>query len=117
MGNEIRNAMITDTKLGEEHGCLTAQVFVEGDGWGCAFGGYSLDHWDRKPGSYSSADGYGAIVELMKTLDVDRWEDLKGKCVRVHFEGNQIVEIGHLLKKQWFSFKEYFRAVAEAHNG
>ena len=53
----------------------------------------------------------------MKTLDVDRWEDLKGKCVRVHFEDNQIVEIGHLLKKQWFSFKEYFRAVAEAHNG
>ena len=58
MGNEICNAMITDTKLGEEHGCLTAQVFVEGDGWGCAFGGYSLDHWDRKPGSYSSADGW-----------------------------------------------------------
>ena len=65
---EILNAKITSTKLGEEHGCLTAELFVEGDGWACAFGGYCLDHWFAEVGEHSSSDGYGAIIVLMKTL-------------------------------------------------
>lgn len=31
---EILNGKITSTKLGEEHGCLTADLLVEGAGWG-----------------------------------------------------------------------------------
>lgn len=34
MSKEILNGQITSTKLGEEHGCLTAEIFLEGDGWG-----------------------------------------------------------------------------------
>lgn len=41
---EILNAKITSTKLGEKYGCLTADLFVEGEGWACAFGGYCLDY-------------------------------------------------------------------------
>lgn len=41
---EILNAKITSTKLGEEHGCLTAMLYLNGEGWGCGFGGYCLDH-------------------------------------------------------------------------
>ena len=42
---EILNGKIISTKLGEEHSCLTADLLVEGDGCGCTFGGYCLDHW------------------------------------------------------------------------
>lgn len=42
MTTEILNAKITNTKLGEDHGCLTANLFLEGDGWGCTFGGLLL---------------------------------------------------------------------------
>ena len=112
---EILNAKITSTKLGEEHGCLTADLFVEGEGWACAFGGYCLDHWFEEVGEYSSSDGYGAIIELMKTLEVESWEELKGKYVRVEIEkwGGKIIKIGHLMKDKWFSFKDYFEQVKE----
>ena len=117
--NKIENAKITSTRLGEERGCLTADIFVEGDGWGCAFGGYCLDHWCTNVGEHHSSDGYGAIIELMKTLEVDSWEALTGTYVRVESGdwGNGILRIGHLMKDKWFSFKEYFEQVKEISNG
>ena len=113
MAVKIENAKITDTKLGEDHGCLTTNIFLEGDGWGCFFGGYCLDHWCAKAGEHHSLDGYGAIIELMKTLEVESWEELKGQYVRVESEdwGGRIIRVGHLLKNQWFSFDEYFAKV------
>ena len=110
MRNETLNAKITETKLGEDHGCLTAYIYIEGGG----IGGYCLDHWCSEVGHYGSFDGYGDIIELMKTLEVDKWEDLKGKYVRVHVdEHNKIDRIGHLMKDKWFSFKEYVEKVKE----
>lgn len=110
---EILNAKITSTKLGEEHGCLTADLLVEGESWGCTFGGYCLDHWFAETGEHHSSDGYGAIIELMKTLEVESWEELKNKYVRVEIEGlgGKILRIGHLMKDKWFSFKDYFDEV------
>nr|DAH39584.1 MAG TPA: hypothetical protein [Caudoviricetes sp.] len=113
---EILNAQIVSTKLGEDHGCLTANLSIKGAGWGCTFGGYCLDHWCAKVGEYHSSDGYGAIVELMKTLGVESWEELKGKYVRVEIEtyaSGKILKIGHFMKNQWFSFKEYFEQVKD----
>lgn len=110
---EILNAKITSTKLGEEHGCLTADLLVEGESWCCTFGGYCLDHWFAETGEHHSSDGYGAIIELMKTLEVESWEELKNKYVRVEIEGwgGKILRIGHLMKDKWFSFKDYFDEV------
>ena len=110
---EIINGKITSTKLGEEHGCLTASLMIEGNGWCCGFGGYCLDHWFADVGEHRSSDGYGAIIELMKVLGVDSWEELNGKYVRVEIEGwgGKILRIGHLMKDKWFSFKDYFDTV------
>lgn len=109
---EILNAKITGTRLGEEHGCLTADLTIEGEGWGCSFGGYCLEHWCCRPGEYNSRHGLGAIIELMKTLEVDNWELLNGQYVRVEIEGwgGRILRIGHLMKNKWFSFKDYFES-------
>lgn len=113
--NEILNAKITSTKLGEDHGCLTAYVIMEGNGWGCGYGGYVLDRWCAEPGRYESCDGYGAIIELMKTVGVESWEELKGKCIRAKFDSpfGKVVAIGNLFKDQWFSFKEYFDKISK----
>lgn len=110
MVKEIRNAQITSTRLGEDHGCLTADIIIEGGALGCRYGGYCLDHWFSNVGEYTSRDGYGAIIELMKTLEVESWEELKGKYVRVEIEGwgGNVVRVGHLINDNWFSFKEYF---------
>lgn len=109
---EIVNAKIAGTKLGEDHGCLTVMLTLEGDCWGCGYGGYCLDHWFADPGCHHSSDGYGAIIELMKTLEVDSWEQLKGKVVRVEFDNNNtVIKIGASLTNKWFSFKDYFEAV------
>lgn len=118
MANEIKNAQITSTRLGEDHGCLTADIVLEGGAWGCRFGGYCLDHWFANAGEHIATDGYGAIIELMKTLEVESWEELKGKYVRIETEGwgGNITKIGHLLKDKWFSFKEYFEIVKSKEN-
>ena len=111
--NDILNAQITSTELGEYHGCLTVHLIVEGNGWGCGYGGYVLDRWCAEPGRYESRDGYGAIIELMKTLEVKSWEGLRGKYVRVEIEcwGGNIIKIGHLFKNKWFSWNDYFEEV------
>lgn len=110
--NEMLNAKITGTTLGESHGYLTAYIALEGDAWGCSYGGYVLDRWCAEPGRYKSRDGYGAIVELMKTVGVESWEELRGKYVRIKLDSSDaVVAIGNLLKDQWFSFKEYFEEI------
>ena len=40
MSTEILNGKITFTRLGEEHGCLSVKLTIEGAGWGCGFGDY-----------------------------------------------------------------------------
>lgn len=117
MATEILNGKITSTKLGEEHGCLTAYITIEGSGWGCSTGGYCLDHWCCKPGEYYSSDGYGAIVELMKTFNVESWEELVGQYCRVEHEGwgGKIIKVGNIMEDKWFSWDEYFKQVKEKH--
>ena len=113
---EILNAQITGTFLGMEHGCLTADVFVDTGIWQCAYGGYCLEHWECTPGEYKSHHGLGAIIELMKTLEVTKWEDLKGKYIRVETGsgwGSGITRIGHLMKDKWFSFEDYYKICKE----
>jgi hypothetical protein len=109
MMTEIKNAQITSTMLGyEDHGILTCFVTVEGDGWGCGFGGYALDLWDEsKKARLGTAYGCQFIIETMKAVGVDSWEKLKGQHVRVESEGwgGTIKRIGHITKDKWFDPK------------
>lgn len=111
---KIINGKITDTKLGELCGCLTAYLIIEGDGGGCNFGGYCLDHWFAEIGQHKSFDGYGAIIEIMKTVGVESWEKLKGADVRVEVEelSGKVIKIWHIKENKWFSFKDYFSTIS-----
>lgn len=112
MENKIENVIITNTQLGyEEHGIFTCMLFVKGDGWGCGFGGYALDTFEKETDErVATKQGFQTIIEILKTLELEKWEDLKGQYVRVETQGwgGKITKIGHLIKNKWFSFEEHF---------
>ena len=110
MNEEILTGKITNTELGyEDHGIFTCFLHIEGDGWGCGFGGYSLDSPDktlqRRKGT---AEGMEAIIQIIRTLDVNSWEKVKGQYVRVVLKDRRIKKIGHIIKDNWFSFEDFF---------
>lgn len=114
---KIENATITSIKFGyEDHDILTLQLMLKGDHWECGFGGYALDTYvKRKKKRVPTQVGFEAITELMNTLGVTDLYDLKGKYVRIEWEGNgigacRIAKIGHLMEDRWFSFKEFFES-------
>lgn len=91
--SEIRKAKIESTMLGfEDHGIMTAFLHTMSGSCGQGFGGYSLNgKW-----------GMEFIKAILKTLEVDSWEQLEGKHCRVDVEYNQINGIGHIIKDKWF---------------
>lgn len=113
--SRIENAVIKDTMLGwEDHGIFTCMIYLESDGWAQGYGGYELDAWNPVQEKRSATKtGLQAIMDLLKTLEVSRWEDLKGQYVRIEVEGiasgTKIKKIGHLIKDKWFSFEDALR--------
>jgi len=106
MAEQIENATITGTTLGkEDHGIFTCYLHLNGEGWGSAFGGYALDEYQpaakRRVGTAYGMEFIGAIL---RTLEVDSWEQLKGQHCRVATEGigGRVTKIGHLIKNKWF---------------
>lgn len=112
---ELHNAKITGTKLGfEDHGIMTFFLYLEFDGGGVGFGGYSLDQWSEER---QERVGFGAsmdcLKEIMQTVGVENWEDLKGKHVVVESEGwgGKATGIRNLIKEDvWFRPKEFFES-------
>ena len=110
---EIRNAIITSTELGrEDHDILTFCIYIRvGGGTCCGVGCYALDYYDnKKQEKVFYARGMELISEILDVVGVKRWEDLKGKCIRIKDKGynSTIDEIGNLLEDKWLNFKEFF---------
>lgn len=120
---DIENAQITNVSLTmEDYCCLTFWLTLEGNGWGCGYGGYCIGKAylsDRETSEFKAESGYGleAMMRIMDTVGVTKWEDLKGKYVRVMKTdwGGTIKVIGNLIKDKWFDigafFAERFREV------
>ena len=110
MEKEILTAKIVGTSFGrEDHGIMTFFIHVEGDGWGCGFGGYALDKWDaQKKKRVGTAEGMESLIRIMETLEVDSWEKVKGQYVRVVLEDHAIKKLGHVIKDKWFSFSDVY---------
>ena len=121
--NQAENAKITSTKITmEDHGCLTFFIGLEGAGWGCGFGGYCIGHGclGDKPEEFTAENGGGlvAMMRIMDTVGVEKWEDLKGKYVRVVLSewGGKVTKIGNLIENKWFDIDEFFRTYKEGEN-
>jgi hypothetical protein len=113
-GYTIENALIEKVDLSmADHGCFTLAMTLQGFGWGVVYGGYCLgngylgaddDYFD------GSAAGMEYLMRIMDTVGVERFQDLKGKYVRVATKGwgNQVKIIGNILKDKWFDAETFF---------
>jgi hypothetical protein len=107
---KIENAHISRVDIEvEDHGILTMGVWLEGDGWGVMFGGYTLDRWSdekkRREGTELLAE---CVLRLLDTFKVGRLSDLSGLPCRVETEGwcGKVQRIGHFTQNRWFSFAD-----------
>ena len=113
-GYKIANALITNVDLSmADHGCLTLVMALEGDRWGAVYGGYCLGH-----GYLGAADdffdgsavGMEYLIRIMDTVGVEKFQDLKGKYIRVATKGwgDPVKIIGNIIKDKWFDAETFF---------
>ena len=105
---EIKNARIESTMLGyEDHGVFTCMLhFDYGEHGGQGFGGYALSGKNPKDSYYKNQYCAMFIEGILKTVGVEKWEDLIGKHVRVEAEFDGIKRIGNILEDIWFDPKK-----------
>ena len=109
----IENAIITNVSISmQDHGCLTFNIMLEGAGWDCNYGGYCIGKGYLGANTFEAESGSRlvAMMKIMDTIGVERWEDLKGKYVRCKLNGwgGTIDEIGNIIKSKWFNVQEFF---------
>ena len=111
--NEIENAKISKASISmADHGCLTFMLYLEGASWGCGFGGYCIGTGYLGADEFKATSGAGleAMMRIMDTVGVDKWENLNGKYVRCKLTSMSggIDEIGNLIEDKWFNIMEFF---------
>ena len=106
---KIKNARIESTMLGtEDHGIMTAWLMLDYNGVGQGFGGYGFDNPIKNEyGGFRKREGIAwgmeYIIRVLKVVGVTKWEDLPGKFIRVKCTHTGILEIGNILKDEWFN--------------
>ena len=113
-GYSIENALITNVDLSmADHGCLTLAMTLKGGGWGVVYGGYCLGKGYLGAADDffgGSAAGMEYLIRIMDTVGVEKFQDLKGKYVRVAAKGwgNSVKIIGNIIKDKWFDAETFF---------
>ena len=109
---KIENAKIEDVSITmADHGCLTFWTTLKGNGWVTKYGGYAIGYGYLGSETFEgSSKGLEAMMRIMDTVGVDRWEDLPNHYVRVEYTslGVSITKIGNIIKDKWFDIKEFF---------
>lgn len=111
---DIQNAIIESTTLGfEDHGILTCFLSLKLHVGSQGFGGYGLDQWVKEEDRRKDVTGAGMefVRQILVTVGVTNWEDLKGKHIRIIKDGgwnSEIRGIGHFLEDKWFEPKAWF---------
>lgn len=111
---EVKNAKIRGTMLGiEDHGIMTAFIELDYGGAGQGFGGYGFDNPHKTKeepyGRRGTAFGCEFIRRVLDVVGVEKWEDLKGKHVRVVATWDKVKRIGHIIEEKWFDPEELAR--------
>lgn len=108
---QILNAQITGTSLGYEESIFTFRLILDlQDGGAACVGCYALDTYsEEKKDRIGSAYGMDVISAILKVVGVRKWEELKGKYIRVQSEGigTSITVIGNLMKNIWLDFETF----------
>lgn len=111
----IKNAIIESVSIDDgDRGLLTAWLNLDYGGCVQGFGGYVL-YLPKSYAHYKLLSHAGHFIHrCMDIGGVTRWQDLKGKTVRVKSDkdglGSNIIAIGHIVKDDWFCPSEDFKA-------
>lgn len=108
----IENAQISSVSISmADHGVLTFTIFVKGHGWGCSLGNYmnGVGHLGAKEWK-GNGSAIVAMMKIMDTVGVTKWEDLPGKFIRVKTSGwgSTNDEIGNIIEDKWFNLREFY---------
>lgn len=111
---EIRNAYIKNVSLSmADHGCLTFGIGIDTDHFYTVVGGYMIGRGHLGAKEFDGISKYGleAIMRIMGTIGVEKWEDLKGKYCRIVDDGwgSKVTKIGHVIKDKWFDIDKFFK--------
>ena len=113
-GYKIENALITNVDISmADHGCLTLAMTLEGGGWGVVYGGYCLGkgYLGADDDFFNgSAAGMEYLMRIMDTVGVEKFQDLRGKYIRVATKGlgSSVKIIGNIIKDKWFDAETFF---------
>lgn len=78
-----------------------------------SFGGFSFDHSARGNTIPSRAAAF-FIRRILETVEVSKWENLRGKYVRVKRDSNgKLYALGNILKDSWFTDTEMLSTINE----
>lgn len=113
-GYNIENALIESVDLSmADYGCLVLAMDLKGNGWSVTYGNYCLGKGYLGADDdffLGSAAGMEYLIRIMDTVGVERFQNLKGKYVRVAIKGwgSTVKIIGNILKDQWFDAETFF---------
>ncbi len=110
------NAIIGSASLTiADHGLLSGWLHLEFDGSGQGFGGSSL-YLPKSFKHHKDQLNYAGmwIFRVLEIAGVEKWEDLKGKTLRVRKKDTfgTIEAIGHITKNDWFCPETDFKTIA-----
>ena len=110
--DEIVNAMIENVSLSmADHGVLCYYLTLKMNGCGCSYGGRVIGKGYLGAKEFQGYEkGTEALMRIMDVVGVEKWEDMKGKYVRVELPGwGGIVDrIGNIIEDKWFSQEAFF---------
>ena len=111
-GYRLRNAEITNVSLNmKDHGALTLDLSLSGNGWGVVYGGYCLGRGYLGAKNFVGyASGLEAIMRIMDVVGVDDLTEMKEKHVRVALKGigDSVKIIGNFIRDEWFDYGSFF---------
>lgn len=109
--HNVRNAIIKSVSIDIERGILTGWIELDYGGYSQLLSGefflHMQDNDENKKNNNQSPGHF--IMRCMQIGGVQRWEDLKGKTIRIIYDNDKIYAIGHIVINDWFDIEVDFK--------